>query len=92
MQTPILLGSNKVKLKTRLDIYRDALSLFENAQDERLKYKIVGFVLKELMRRKILTLAKVVINKHEYYYQIIDEPGGYYSIDKHLNDNKSTEK
>ena len=96
LQAHSFLGGNKVELETKLDIYHDALSLFENAQNEYLKRKIVQLALAESINRKIFTLSNENRDKctsdFVQCYNVIDEPGGYYSINKHMNDGRTTKK
>ena len=75
------------ELRTGADIFEDTLRLFEYSQECYLRKKILNFILKELDERKIISLVNTEENPlgwTVYTYDIKDEPGGYYSIDKHI--------
>lgn len=77
----------EIKLRTGMDIFEDTLGLFEYSQEEYLKQKLLKSVIKQLEDKRILTLVEEVNDEYDTikrFYDIKDEPGGYYSINQYV--------
>ena len=79
--------SVEIKLRTGAEIFEDALGLFEYSQEQYLKHKLLKSVIKELEDRRIIVLSKETKSDFgviKRFYDIKDDPGGYYSINKYI--------